>query len=275
MAKKQIRVGKSPSRDFCKNPAEPLVSIVIASYNHGNYLPETIASILSQTYKKTEVVVVDDGSTDDTRQIVSKYPVTYHYQKNKGSSNAFNVGIRMSKGEFYVTPGADDLLLPDFIKKCLGEIVKDNRIGFVWTGAHEFGESHEVRTPTPLLNRLSIYRGTGGQLGAALFRRSAFDDVGGYDEALPAYEDWDLAIRMVKCGWKGVPVMEPIYLWRRHKISRNTRYDPATLRRILEKKYPLMKLYARIAREADRLNLLATHPGIFLKRALKRHPISA
>jgi len=272
MAKKQTSADKlNDDPKTVKLLDAPLVSIVMATYNHGAYLPETLGSILAQTYKNLEIIVIDDGSTDNTRQVLAAYPsVKYFYQENQGSSSAFNVGIRMSHGEFYITPGADDCLDAGYVERCLAEMMKDRRTGFVWTGTQEFGESHEVRTPKPLLNRISIYRGTGGQLGAALFRRKAFEDVGGYDENLHVYEDWDIAIRMVQCGWKGRPIKEPIYFWRRHKSSRNTAADPAVLRGVLEKKYPRMKLYASLARGFDLIALLFTDPKAFFKRLYRK-----
>lgn len=238
----------------------PLVSIVIAAYNHGKYLPETIESVLAQSYCNLEIILVDDGSTDNTRDIAKSYPVEYVYQENHGASHAFNVGIKMSHGEFYVTPGADDKLHQSYVNSCIGQMLKHDRAGFIWTSAQEFGITHELRIPDPLRNRFSIYRGSGGQLGAALFRRKAFEDVGGYDEALPAYEDWDLAIRMVKNGWTGFPIMEPLYFWRRHTVSRNTKADKALLISVLEKKYPRMKLYSNIARFLDFLSLSLDNP---------------
>jgi glycosyltransferase involved in cell wall biosynthesis len=249
---------------------EALISIVIAAYNHGKYLPETIESVLAQTYKNIEVIVVDDGSTDNTREIVKQYPVKYLYQENRGASNAMNVGVRMSHGEFYITLGADDRLHPKYVETCLKEIMKDDKTAFIWTGAQEFGVSTAVRTPLPLLNRFSIYRGTGGQLGSALFRRKAYEDVGGYDETLPVYEDWDLAIRMVRCGWKGRSVSEPIYFWRRHKVSRNIKADPAVLRRFLEKKYPRMILYIQLARILDFLAILLSDQKESVHRLSKK-----
>ncbi len=249
----------------------PLVSVVIATYNHGKYLPETIGSVLAQSYKNIEVIVVDDGSTDNSGDIVKQYPVKYVYQENRGASAAFNMGIRMSHGEFYVTPGADDKLDPLYVEKCLREMLIDDRTAFVWTGAQEFGFSHEVRMPMPLLNRFSIYRGTGGQLGAALFRRKAYNAVGGYDENLSVYEDWDIAIRMVRRGWKGRPVCEPIYFWRRHQAStRNTGAAPEVLRGFLEKKYPRMKFYIQLSRILDFSALLLSDQKESFRRLSKR-----
>jgi glycosyltransferase involved in cell wall biosynthesis len=78
---------------------EDKISVVIPTYNHSRWLPESVESALRQTLKPLEVIVVDDGSKDDTRQVVSKYPVTYVYQQNAGLSAARNKGIDTAKGK--------------------------------------------------------------------------------------------------------------------------------------------------------------------------------
>src|SRR5690349_1726872 len=91
----------------------PLISVIIPCYNHGRYLIESVESILNQTYKNFEIIIVDDGSTDDTGFIArSMEGVQYVYQKNGGLPAARNTGIKISKGEYLVFLDADDWLLP-------------------------------------------------------------------------------------------------------------------------------------------------------------------
>src|SRR5690554_879710 len=90
----------------------PLVSVIIPCYNHGEYLSEAIESVLNQTYTPIEVIVIDDGSSDDTEKVAKRYPsVRYFFQENKGLSSARNLGITNSTGELLVFLDADDLLL--------------------------------------------------------------------------------------------------------------------------------------------------------------------
>jgi glycosyltransferase involved in cell wall biosynthesis len=246
---------------------KPLVSIIIPTHNYGRFLSEAIESALAQTYKNIEILVVDDGSTDNTRHVVEKYPsVRYVYQKHSGVANAMNVGISLAKGEFFICLGADDKLHPDFTHKCIKEMLKGKRIGFVWTATQEFGESDKLRIPRLLHHRFSVLRGTGGQLGTALIRKKAFEEVGGYDEALPAFEDWDLAIRMYQKGWKGKPIFEPLHFTRVHEKRLTAKAEREKFHQYLEHKYPIMKLYVYVSRIFDFIVLFLTRPNIAVIR---------
>src|SRR5713101_4173715 len=94
-------------------PRPPLVSVIIPSYNHAQFLGQAIESVLAQSYSNFELIVVDDGSTDNTTEVARRYsPVRYIYQENAGLSSARNSGLRQSRGEFLVFLDADDRLLP-------------------------------------------------------------------------------------------------------------------------------------------------------------------
>src|ERR1700745_3499829 len=100
-----------------ENLAQPLVSVVMPCFNQGQYLPDAISSILSQTYRNFEIVLIDDGSTDQTRQVASRYDkVRYVYQENRGLAAARNAGTRESVGSFLVYLDADDVLTPNSLE---------------------------------------------------------------------------------------------------------------------------------------------------------------
>ena len=119
------------------NANQPLVSVVIPCFNHGRFLPEAIESVLAQTYPWIEILVVDDGSTDNTREVAAQYPhVRYVYQHNQGLSAARNTGIRHSTGDFLVFLDADDLLYPGAIACNVGYMQEQQDAAFV-SGAHD------------------------------------------------------------------------------------------------------------------------------------------
>jgi glycosyltransferase involved in cell wall biosynthesis len=232
---------------------ENYVSIVIPTYNYGRYLREAIESALNQTYKWTEVIVVDDGSTDDTASICKSYPVKYFFQTNQGISSAMNFGISVSKGEFYLTMGADDILRKNYVEKTLSVMLSHRKIGFVYTGARFFGEVNAVFLPVKLYHKYSILIGGWvGVIGASLVRKTAFESVGGFDSNFPAYEDLDFLIRVSLKGWKGRAVYEPLYLYRRHSSDlphRHPEYNTTLsqyCRDLLDSKYWQVRIYRKI-----------------------------
>jgi len=116
--------------------AQPLVSVIIPCYNHGEYLNTAIESILTQSYPHVEIFIVDDGSTDNTKLVAEKFTtVNYIYQSNQGLSAARNAGIDKCKGQFVVFLDADDWLLADAIKINLAYFKQDPDVAFV-SGAH-------------------------------------------------------------------------------------------------------------------------------------------
>lgn len=114
----------------------PLVTIVITTYNHANYLPKSIQSALNQTYLNYEILVIDDGSTDNTKEIINNYPnVIYFFQKNNGLSSARNTGISLAKGKYILFLDADDWLFPSAVEINLKYHLKDDKLAFV-SGNH-------------------------------------------------------------------------------------------------------------------------------------------
>src|SRR4051812_30982953 len=114
----------------------PLISVIIPCYNHGSYLAEAIDSILTQTYQYFEIIVVDDGSTDNTRAVAESYKaVKYVYRNNKGLSAARNTGIDHSNGEYLVFLDADDWLFPNALSINSNCLQQNKEAAFV-AGGH-------------------------------------------------------------------------------------------------------------------------------------------
>src|ERR671910_2125032 len=122
---------RAPQRE--RGADKPLVSVVIPCYNQAHFLGEAIESVLSQTYPHFEVVVVDDGSPDNTQEVASRYPgVRYIRQENQGLAGARNAGIRRSNGSYLVFLDADDRLLADALEAGLASLKEHPECSFVF-----------------------------------------------------------------------------------------------------------------------------------------------
>lgn len=110
----------------------PLVSVIVPTYNRAKTLPETLDSILNQTYNAIEIIVVDDGSTDETKDVMEKYKnVIYIYQENKGQASARNTGLKRASGEIISSLDSDDIWYPDFLSRCVAKL-KEDHLDFVF-----------------------------------------------------------------------------------------------------------------------------------------------
>jgi glycosyltransferase involved in cell wall biosynthesis len=210
-----------------------LVSVIIPCYNQARFLGEAIESVLAQTYPHFEVVVVDDGSTDNTCEVASRYPgVRCIRQENEGLAGARNTGIRHSRGSYLVFLDADDRLLPDALAVGLRHLKERPECAFV-SGHCRFTavDGSPLSTPpqTPIEGDYyeTLLRNTYIWMPATvMYRRAVFETVGVFDTSLDAAEDWDLYLRVVReypvCH-HGVVVAE----YRQH--GSNMTRDPAVM----------------------------------------------
>ena len=193
------------------------ISIIIPCYNHGKYLPDCIESILSQSLKADEIIVVDDGSTEDIAQVIADHfyphPIGYIRQENKGLAGARNTGIRNAKSEYIMVLDADDMLRPDSLKEMM-QLAEPDKV--VQAGLMYFGTQNAVLRPEPTnLNRLlkgnTVYCNS-------VFPRKAWVESGGYDESeimRLGLEDWDFWIRVAEKGYGFVSTSYIALLYRR------------------------------------------------------------
>ena len=180
-----------------------LVSIIITTYNHARYIAYAINSALAQTYNNVEIIVIDDGSTDNTRDIVSEYKnIHYYYQKNQGLPAARNCGIKKAKGEFISFLDADDFLFPNGIETNISYLLCDKSIAFV-SGAYinvdEFGnetEESSIRIEGNNFHHLIVDNYIGNP-GTVLFRRNIIEKYL-FDTNLKCVEDYDVYLRISK-----------------------------------------------------------------------------
>ncbi len=183
----------------------PVVSVVVTTYNYGKYVRGAVDSVLGQTYGNLDVLVIDDGSTDDTRRILAEYVqagrIRYLYQDNAGQARAKNRGIAEARGEFVAFLDADDQWLPRKIEKQIS-LFADDRVGVVCSKRKIILADGRL-FPDPPHTRLRrgdvlgpIFARNFVPFSTAVVRRSCFDQVGVFDEALGMGIDYDLWIRM-------------------------------------------------------------------------------
>jgi glycosyltransferase involved in cell wall biosynthesis len=208
--------------------SDRLVSVIIPCYNQGHFLAEAISSCLAQTYSHVEIVVVDDGSTDATREIAARFPVKYVYQENRGLSAARNTGIQRSEGEFLVFLDSDDHLLPHAVETALHFLGENNDCGMT-VGNHRFiTHSGEFirESDKPLLHGDHYARLLLNNFietpGCAMYRRSIVQLVGEFNTELRASEDYDFYLRVAR-SCKIVSHSEVVSDYRLHgsSMSRN------------------------------------------------------
>jgi glycosyltransferase involved in cell wall biosynthesis len=184
--------------------AAPLVSIVIPCYNQARYLGEAIESARRQSHSNVEVLVVDDGSTDDTARVAAAYPsIAYVCQPNAGTAAARNRGLRDSHGEFVVFLDADDRLLPDAIALAAAYLSGHPDAAFVTGHVRLIDETgtpgvvptqdHEPAGYVALLQWNYIWTP-----GVVMYRRSALDAVGAFDPSAGGSADFELNIRVAR-----------------------------------------------------------------------------
>lgn len=204
----------------------PGTSIIIPCYNYGRFLAEAIESALGQTHQPGEVIVVDDGSTDDSLAVAQHYSwhplVQVISQANRGAIATFNSAIRASRCEYFVILSADDRLDVRYLKKTVPVLEHDSAAGYVYTAYRMFGARHRVLNAPPYSKRRLLLRPY--ITGTALIRRDAFDQCGGFSAEMEGgHEDWEFFIALAECGWHGVAVPDVLFHYRQHLVaSRNT-----------------------------------------------------
>jgi glycosyltransferase involved in cell wall biosynthesis len=182
--------------------SDPRVSVIIPAFNGEKYIGETIQSILAQTHRPLEVLVVDDGSTDRTAEIVQRFgePVRYSRQENAGTAAARNRAVAESRGEFIALLDQDDLWVPHKLERQMPRFAEDPRIGLVFAGI-EFFDTHSGKItstyfPGPELSLRDLLAHVVLPVQTILFRKSALEKIGPFDTTLGGTDDWDIGIRM-------------------------------------------------------------------------------
>jgi len=206
-------------------PGNPLVSIIVTAYNAADYISRAIESILIQSYRNFEIIVVDDGSTDNTADIVREFknePIKYFFKENGGVASARNFGLQKSGGSFIIMLDSDDMMTPDYIASHLQGFEQHPEADMVYCDDLLIDEQDK---PIRVINRPEYSNPDG--IISDMFRcgfpvvhfktcikRSVFDKLGLYDERLIVAEDYDMMRRFVKQQLKMRHLPAALYLRR-------------------------------------------------------------
>ncbi len=227
------------------NNLRPKVSIIIPTYNNVRYIGQAVASALVQTYPSFEVIVIDDGSTDGTREVLSiwRNRIRYVWQENQGVSAARNHGLRLARGEYIVFLDGDDLLRPSKLALQADVLDAEPDVSVVhsgWRRMADDGRFLETICPwenAPNLDLKSWLLWKPAFLGAMMFRRRQLVEIGGFDESLRQAEDVDLMLRLAARHCRMVWVREPTIYYRIRPGSTmsNGREQAASILAVLDK----------------------------------------
>ncbi len=199
----------------------PKVSVVIPCYNLGQYINEAVDSVLAQTYQDFEIIIVNDGSTDEwTNQLLDNYskPKTRVIKtENRGLPAARNLAISEAMGEYILPLDADDKIAPTFLEKTVKILEQNPKVGFVTTWTKSFKESNHVWKT----EKFELVKALATNITAvsSLFRRKCWEEVGGYNEQMTGFHDWDFWLSVAEKGWGGEIIKEPLFFYRVRKNS--------------------------------------------------------
>ncbi|MFN6487966.1 MULTISPECIES: glycosyltransferase [unclassified Nostoc] len=189
---------------------EPTVSVIIPTYQRGHIVSQAINSVLAQTYKDYEIIVINDGSQDNTPQVLAEFSDRHHitaiHQANQGLSAARNAGIRSARGKYIAFLDDDDLWEPQKLEKQISVLEANPRIGLIYSDSLFFSDqqglfpgSYNTAYPTPnLLILWTLFRYNYIPVLTVVVRRDCLDKVGLFDETLRSCEDYDLWLRLIE-----------------------------------------------------------------------------
>ena len=191
-----------------RDPAVPAVSVLLPTFNRAGYLGASVQSVLDQTMRDLELVVIDDGSTDDTAALLARIDdprLRVVRQPHAGCSAALNAGLAVARGRYVARNDSDDVWHPDLLAVLVPRLEAEPTLGFVYArcdGMEADGRPSRatrggpLRDPRDALSSL-LYADYTASI-ATVYRRSCIDHVGAFDATLDTSEDWDLAVRVAR-----------------------------------------------------------------------------
>jgi len=267
----------------------PLVSVVIPCHNYGRYIDDALESVIGQTFRNFEIIIVDDGSDDKATinmlaeiERKGKGKLEIIRQKNQGVSSARNNGIRMARGKYICCLDADDKLAPTYIEKCVATLESEN-LDICYSYAQLFGDEDWIWKTADF--DIKVLKKINCVPTAAVFKRSIWKKVGGFNPEIEigaeeraagrfvggapgrGYEDWNFWISIAEHGGRGKLIPEPLFYYRRHGGARGIG-DNAEIHEKLVKKIMITHpaLYERKVRGACERYYVVENPFVNLTR---------
>ena len=250
----------------------PLISVIIPTYNRYRILPRCIQSILDQSYKDFEIIIINDGSTDKTSHFLSstkeKRIRSINLPKNFGGNYARNIGIRESRGKFLAFCDDDDMWMAEKIEQQI-DMIQTQNIDLCYTGVNSYtNENKFIRYTFHRPRYYNLHKAIMddnfiGTTSSVVLKKSMVTCINGFDPSLPALQDWDLYIKLIKTNCRvlgiDIPLVKYFVVDEKRSISCNV-YKFKTATRLLCNKF----------RNDPYINLLNRRMKIiFLKRILK------
>jgi len=202
---------------------KPKVSVIMSVYNGERYLLEAIDSIINQTFEDFEFIIINDGSTDGTKEIVESYDderIMLIEQANMGLTKSLNRGLRLANGEYIARMDADDISHPERLHRQVSFLEQNKDIGLIGTDLLVINENgkllYKINLPpdNPTIKQNMLKCNQFGH-GSVMFRKECIDKVGFYREEVGPAEDYDLWLRIAD-EYDIANISEPLYQWRFH-----------------------------------------------------------
>jgi glycosyltransferase involved in cell wall biosynthesis len=201
----------------------PKITIITPTYNQGNFIEETIKSVIDQNYPNLEYIIIDGGSTDNTIEIIKKYEQHIFYwisEKDSGQSNAINKGLKLATGHIINWLNSDDVMLAGCLHAVAAYFNKNPGTDLVYGNIVYFNKNKELPCPPVIANKLQFYAHICFPQPAAFFSKKVINIVGLIDENIHFSMDWDLYVRANLVGLKFLQVPEIFCKFRIHNNSK-------------------------------------------------------
>lgn len=209
-----------------KEMQKNLLSIVIPCYNDYTYITTAVNSALKQTWQYKEIIIVDDGSSIRTQEVLKKFKskeIRVITQNNQGPSAARNRGIQSASGKYILVLDSDDFFEPIFSQKAIEIIDSRANIKIVTCYGRWFVSENKSLIHKPSGGNIENFLYKCGAFGSTLFLKEDWERVNGYDEAMKlGYEDWEFYIRVLEGGGEVIVIPEVLFHYRNKKDSRNS-----------------------------------------------------